>query len=424
MRFKALTQVALAALVCASASGTVWDRGAHTSAALGRESAAGTARQASDDAPQVPKPAPRVQVAGLDSLRVTSSVRFRDPTAAPHVFDVSLAFPARARLALRSVGGSFGQRVLRYARCGELYGFGLRAVTSTRLEGAERSDELLSIEARRAAFVWPEAHTWSGDGTEQRAELAGLGTLVAELAASAVSSPADPEGKDGARELRPRRIRALRADGSEIEALEITGWRRLETRPGARAWPQGFCLSVAGTVIWDEEVQLVERPSPWPDEWFVPPDRRTPRDASLPGLRAIDLTGAVVREIEVPSVGGQPSSLAAALEFARRVAAEERTGGRVLDGRTILVVSPELEPRSVRLMLADEHAPVPDGWRHEPPQPAWLAFYDQPGDVRRRDVERLLLAAPTVPTGSPTLLLVVTGEPKGGVQLMLVDRPR
>ena len=59
---------------------------------------------------------PRARVAGLDSLRARSHVRFADPAAAPHVLEVSYAFPARARASLRREDGDVGARVLRYRR--------------------------------------------------------------------------------------------------------------------------------------------------------------------------------------------------------------------------------------------------------------------------------------------------------------------
>lgn len=425
MQFRALTRGMSTALAAAVAASALAAHGGRPTAALAPAPLAGGSSQAIDDATQAPRVEPRTRVAGIDSLRVTSSVRFPDPTAVPHILDVSLAFPARARVALRSVGGQFGQRVLRYARGAELYGFGVREATSTRIEGANRIDELLSIESRRAAFLWPEAHAWGGDGAERRAEVAGLGTLVAELVPAIEAPATDLAERPSERALRPRRIVALRADGSEVEALEVTGWTRFEARDSARVWPHGLRLWVSGAVVWDEEVLSVERTVPWPEDWFVPPDRRKSRGAAVQGLRAIDLSGAIVREVQVPRADDRPVTVAVALAFAQRVEAEERARGRVLDSRTTLVISPTLEPRAVRLVLADERALVPDGWRFEPPRPAWLVFFDAVAEVRQRNVDQFLLTAPaSTQSAGQALWLVVTGEPSGGVQLVLVDAAR
>lgn len=353
---------------------------------------------------------PRVRVAGIDTLRMSSRVRFTAPGAAPHSLEVVFAFPARARVVLRPDGGEISGRVRRYRRGTALFGTGYFEDQSTRFEGARRADELLALEARLAVMLWPESHPWLREGEEHRAVIPDVGVLVADLL------PGEPDGG------RPRRVRALRPDGTLVESLEVTGWRAEEATARPRVWPTGLRLVVDGQVVWVESIVSVESWGRIADESFVPPDLRERPSAARDAVRAVDVLGGVVRDLALLDEHGRAHSLADAMVHAAALTEAARRSEPPLSADITVVLDHELAPRAVRLRLVSEPAKLPPGWRYEAPAPAWVYLLDDLGEVVPERLMELRRSTPPDLAAHDEVLLTVTGDAQGGVRLVLVQR--
>ncbi|MEZ6018135.1 MAG: hypothetical protein R3F49_23725 [Planctomycetota bacterium] len=399
------------ALVVVSVATTV----APTLSQLGSSDAAGATQ---DEAAH--EVAPRIKLAGIDSVRTRSNVRFAVPQAVPHVLDCTFAFPGRARIALRPAEARPSERTLRYRRGLDIFAIGMGEGASVRLEGAAQRDELLHIEARLALFVWPEAHTWSGSGLVQRAELPGIGALEVELEAFVAQGDSEPARADKqVTQLRPRRVRALRADGLEVETLIVSGWAKSKDPTAQRVWPTGLRLVAQGVTIWDETFTDVLVTGRWDESWFIPPDRRISRNATDIPLLATDAAGAIVRDVALDPEEG-PWTLEAAAKRARVHAAQAERDGHTLETGTVLVLDGTLTPRAVRLVLAGEPGATPDGWRVHSPTPAWIASLDQLSDVVPAGKQALRAMEKAQDEARFEVTLTLLEEtPRGGVRLML-----
>lgn len=359
---------------------------------------------------------PRTRVAGIDSLRATSRVTFATPGAAPHVLEVSYAFPARTRASLRREDGDQGARVLRYRRGERLYGLGPGEATSAEIEGAACVDEVLALEGRLALLLWPESHAWTGEGATRRATLPGLGALEVELERG---SPGDFPGRATLPEL-PRLVRMVRADGTTSERFEVRGWAQQD--PEARTFPRGLRLVAGDDVVWNEEFLAIERSVRWSEDWFVPPDRRAPRDSALERVRAVDLLETRARDVALVAEGDTPLALDAALARARALAAEVRASGLALAPHTTLVLAPDGTPRAARLELAQDAETDDAAWRALASRPAWVSFCDALDEVDARRMRELERAAPHDRDIAHEWLLTVTDERTAGVRLLLAAR--
>jgi len=371
--------------------------------------------------------APRARVAGIDSLFARSRVIFEALPDAPHELEVSFAFPDRARAALRNVGGDRGARVLRYRRGAQLFGIQADAATSQPIEGEPRADELLGLAGRLALLVWPESHTWQREGDVYLAEVAGLGKLELRTGpfhvARVGSAPAPPHGTETPTSApesppalveRPSRVRMLRRDGSEVEVLEVMGWR--DDPAARRIWPTELTLHANGAVVWRETLELVDRSVLWADDWFVPPDRRQRATTPVTPVQSVDLLAETV--LDVPFADRPTLDLDAALRRAREVRAALCTEGHEVAEETTLVLASDLTPRAVRVVL-ESRGGSPPGWRALPPRPAWVALLDTTAEVALPCARDLVAVAGEGRAANAELLLVVTGEARGGVRLVL-----
>ena len=319
----------------------------------------------------------------------------RAPTQ-PHALNVVYLFPGRAHW---SIWPERGRKVER----ADTFQFGGHAWSqaagqgSIALEGAGKDAQLLRMELRRAAFLWPDGFAWSEpeavEGTTARTVTADvpipdaggprvIGSLRATL---------DAEG-------RALRIESLGPPGSKRRLLEIVSWQRL----GERQWPLALELHENGRRVWRETVTRISTRVLFLDRAFLPVDRRGGPMAGPEPVRSLDLTPDVLQLHPLAEGASWDEALARFATLRQTAGVGLRELGLGVEEYPTFLLDWDGNPTHVVLSLSEPlPGTIPEGWTGYGRRPALLQVLSSREDV---DAMRLFQLQGQVPAGrKPTV---------------------
>ena len=281
--------------------------------------------------------APRTTIDGAQALESVSELVYASAPGRTHSLRVSYAFPDRARLYM-SVGGpeGIGERRLRYRMGARIYAQEARQPQSVEYKLEDRDTLILSLEARRALYLWPSGFAWQGNEREREAVLPALTPEGPALGRLRITLD-----KDG----RPARLDSIDAKDMSVESLRAIVWRERNGR-----WlPVSHDLYVADAKVWSETLVSLSRDVRLLDAFFLPPDRRP---APPQGVQTLDLPAHRMKRVALP----KDTSFAQVAELwraERAAATEELTAlGTTLENRVTVEVDAQLRPTHLLLRLA------------------------------------------------------------------------
>lgn len=279
-------------------------------------------------------------------FQVTSTVTFASMPDRPHKLDATFSSTTRARMWIGRDEAGVRKGSSFYRSGDSVWEWDPKASKSTELHGDARVALMLSLELRRAAFLWPDAFEWKVLGDERHVELPALGSLHAIFA-----QPTD---------LAPREIVAFDVKGTSIERVKLVSRRE----QNGRTWPARLELWQGDALLWTEDVDSVDTTARWIDSAFLPPDRRSSSGAPhvVPAIQ----------ERELPSYCGRRFALTAGCDWDAALDREAheraewekrlRASGIELEPRVTLYVGSDGRPEAFVLRLAKIPETMPEGF--------------------------------------------------------------
>ncbi|MFN0244212.1 MAG: hypothetical protein ACKVWV_15090 [Planctomycetota bacterium] len=318
-------------------------------------------------------PAASAAFGSSTGFQISSKVTFASMPDRPHMLDATYSSTARARLWVGRDEAGVRKGSSFYRSGDSVWEWNPKESKSTELQGDARVALLLSLELRRAAFLWPDAFEWKVEGNERYVELPSVGSLRAAFA-----QPTDRA---------PREIAAFNVSGTAIEKMKVVTRRELH----GRAWPARIELWQGEALLWTEDVESVDTAARWIDSAFLPPDRRpTPREPATP---------TPIQERELPSYCGRQFDLPAGCDWesaldseARERAAWDkrlRDAGMELEPRVTLILSADARPAAFVLRLAKIPASAVEGFVVKEPQRGVASLVSAFGDVTKAKLAEL-----------------------------------
>lgn len=348
-------------------------------------------------------PAASAPVGGPTGFQISSKVTFASMPDRPHALDAMYSSTARARLWVGREDAGVRKGSSFYRSGDSVWEWNPKESKSTELQGDARVALLLSLELRRAAFLWPDAFEWKVDGHERRAELPSVGSLRAAFA-----QPTD---------LAPREIAAFDVKGAAIETLKVVA-RREQL---GRSWPARIELWQGDALLWTEDVESVDTAARWIDSAFLPPDRRpTPREpATPPTIQERELPSYCGRQFELPAGCDWDTALDSEARERRAWDKRLRDGGMELEPRVTLLLSAEGRPTAFVLRLAKLPASAVEGFAVKEAQRGVASLVSAFGDVTKTKIAELGTHLPAGARAETAYVRLPFGErpPK---QLLLV----
>lgn len=357
---------------------------------------------------EVPDPPREEAVGGLRTLSTDSRLALADPAAGADQLQVAYLFPEAIRWRLAVRGDPGADRTLVYRYGGRVFETTPRESASRELLSLERLATLLSLELRRALFLWPDGFEWSGEGSVRQADLGNLGRLVATLAA-------DGSG-------RPVAISSLDAQDAPRETLGRVTWR--ET--GGRHFPASLERHSATGRIWAEEVLEVRTGGTFLPDFFLPVDRRPPERGSPAGDIPLLYPRVAFHALAEPVPAG--ADLGALVRRARerqRAVARELEPGWTLSTLPIFALDEGGGPRELWLRLEGGPEPPPDGWAQHAPQDVWAIEVPRASAGVAEALAKLRSAVKGAgqKAGAP-YMVILEGRADGPARLVLPVAPR
>lgn len=318
----------------------------------------------------------------------------------PHALIAVYGFPERGTWRLEPASGRRSERVL-------VYRFGRRsflvpagAYESEELLGRECAIELLQMELRQAALLWPDGQAWTPGRDPDRVELEGLGSLEA-LGSDAPGA-------------RPVAFRSYLPDGEWVESLNEVTWGERD----GRSWPVAWTLCTPGGVVWHESIDLVQPGGLYGDRYFVPADRLRGAEARAEDpatLQRIEVPSRIVRRVPLPPGTDWIETLE---EAARRMREGTEGGpGEPVDSRLAVELGEDGEPRALELRLVRRTGDPPSGWTRFESSEGLCGFVADPRWIDRPLLDRL--RAGTRSGGAPYALIEVGAGPGAQIQVVL-----
>jgi|GEM_PF-1739149 len=367
---------------------------------------------------ELKRPAPRRAIGGVASITTLSRIHFPAYPDQDHECEVVYVFPDRARWRFQRLPapGPAGEtpapdhraRKIHYRWGEHLWVHDPGRVDSRVLEADERQRTLLQLELRRVATQWPAELEWHGDGDERRAELEGLGSLVATL-----------DSESG----QPHRIESRDAAGKSFELLDSIEWNLAQT---GRPWPTRWNLVVQGEVVWEETFKSVESGRNFTEAYFLPADIRRAGGATGQGpevgIQRITLPLAAFRRepLDEAARADWAKALEAARAILERWQAELEGGPHALNPRPSFALDAAGKPTAVELELATPPKKLPTGWSWRPAGECLRIVNSGLESVGASALAQLRAAVPEGRrAGAPRVVVQLTPRSAGITQLLL-----
>jgi len=326
-------------------------------------------------------PATRKPIGGIAGFESVSKLAYHGTPDRPHQLRTTYVFPERVRWQISKPAGETPQRVLHY-RYGDAVFRMSPGVSSSEVCSAEdRTKWLLQMELRRALMLFPEGFAWKGDGLERRAEMEGLGSLIARFTSESESMPVE--------------IGNAGTDGRAIDAFRSIRWK--ESR--GRRWPASVELWHEGELAWTETVESVDVQAQYVDSFFLPPDRRDLSTAEpLPeSVGELDLPASCFLRIDLQK-GAQWEDACAELLLQRAEWSKRLSGpDQELDANETIEISKDGDPVAILLRLKKVPESPPAGFTTVP---ARHALACRVSGTRAARAERLADLKRALPHGS------------------------
>ncbi len=309
--------------------------------------------QAEDPPPR--GPGRRRAVNGVGGVTCTSTLTLEAFPDAPQRMEMTYVFPDRVRWRMAPAQSRDPrQRRLWYRWGSELWRVEAGSERSIPTPPEERALELLRMELRRVALIWPADLDWKGSKTLQRAELKGLGEIRAELDAET--------GRPTALEFRI----ATEDEGPPVERapderLEEIRWKEQERRH----WPGSWAIVVGGEKVAGEEFDQILPKARYVDSYFKPLDRRDTLVTSPPSEpREMPLAARIVHRSPLDAGTDWKTAFATADERLEGWRKKLEGTGRELSTRATFQLDRQGRPVAVELrLLGLPEGPLPEGWR-------------------------------------------------------------
>ena len=331
--------------------------------------------------PEIPPPPPRRPIAGLEGFECVSSVVFPSAADRPHRLRSTFVFPDRARWQLTVADEKHGDRDVRY-RYGEHF-YLLRAGSrrSEECAGEERDEMLLALELRRALLLYPDGFEWKDAGPERRADVGGLGALVARPTSAVDAKPAE--------------MRAVTRTGKLVEAYQAIVWRE----KNGRSWPSALELWHENELVWRETIESIDIEGKVIDAFFLPADRRPATGSPMPidAAREQLLPPYCGLRVEIPKGSTWTEAAEGYVRLREEWNGRLRDRGLAVDRHATVEVGANGEPLVwiVRLdRIPDE---VPSGFTTVPPRRGVVCAVRDPSSIT---AERIRNLAGDLPKGS------------------------
>lgn len=311
------------------------------------------AEQAED--PPLREPGRRRAVNGVGSVHCTSTLTLEAFPDAPQRMEMTYVFPDRVRWRMTPAQSSDPrQRRLWYRWGSKLWHVAPGSERSVVTPREERPLDLLRMELRRVALIWPADLDWEGSKTLQRAVLKGLGEIRAELDAET--------GRPNALEFRVATAEeSPPVERAPDERLEKIRWKEQERRH----WPSSWAIVVGGEQVASEKFDLILPKARYVDSYFKPLDRRDTLITSPPSEpREMPLAARIVHRSPLAEGTGWKAAFADADERLERWRKKLEGTGRELSSRAAFQLDAEGRPVAVELRLGGlSEGPLPEGWQ-------------------------------------------------------------
>lgn len=357
-----------------------------------------------DARPEIPPPPPRKAVAGLEGFECVSSVVFPGSPDRPHRLRSTFVFPDRARLQLTVPDEKHGDRDVRYRYGDRCYVLRAGSHRSEECTGDERNEILLTMELRRALILYPDGFEWKDAGPDRRADIRGIGALLAHPASAA--------------DARPVEMSAVLPDGKLVETFRAIAWRE----KNGRSWPSALELWRTNELVWHESVESIDVEEKVIDAYFLPADRRTGAGSSMPieATRDQDLPAACGLRVEVPKGSTWMEVAEGYTRLREEWNVRLRDRGVAVDRHATVELGSKGEPLAWIVRLDRIPDDLPAGFTTVAGRRGIVLAVREPGSI---DAERIALLAGSVPKGSKAGIAYArfdTKEGAGGTVLLVL----
>ncbi|MFT5461663.1 MAG: hypothetical protein ACI8QS_000533, partial [Planctomycetota bacterium] len=281
---------------------------------------------------------PQKPVAGQRGIQVKSQLVLDAFPNAPQELLFLHIYPDRTRFVLQSVGQGV-PKVIRVLRAGDqVWSSGPDNNEVRALTGFEHDRNLLTLEMRRALYLWPHGIEWSHseDGSSAEAPLTRATNVPVRV--GGLMATLDKDGQ-------PVRMTVFDVEGVEIESLLV------ETR-SEDGFPQVLVIENAGKVTGRETISSHQTKVFYHDHYFLPSSRRAGTSTGhFKRTRSLDLQAVTLRRVELKAGTDWKAAMEQRGALVEEVQAELADGPHQLDPRGCFEIDWSGAPRAILLRL-------------------------------------------------------------------------